>query len=105
MLVLSRRRGESIVLPDCDATITVLEIGGGRVLLGVSAPQHVEIHRQEVWERMQGEGHDLPTLEFPNSCAVPPDQASSTSTPYQLLSLPIQADTDVSSSSHASIST
>jgi carbon storage regulator len=53
MLVLSRRLDESLVLPNCDTTITILGISGGRVRLGVSAPRHVEVHRQEVWDRIQ----------------------------------------------------
>lgn len=38
MLVLSRKAGEQIVLPDCDVTICVLEIGKTKVRLGVTAP-------------------------------------------------------------------
>ncbi len=52
-LVLSRRLHESIVLPGCDATITILSVQGGEVRLGVNAPRHVEVHRQEVWDRIQ----------------------------------------------------
>lgn len=55
MLVLSRRPDESIVLPNCDATITVLSISGGQVRLGISAPRFVEVYRQEVWERIESE--------------------------------------------------
>jgi carbon storage regulator len=53
MLVLSRRPGESIVLPKCDATITILSVRGGQVRVGVHAPACVEIYRQEVYERIQ----------------------------------------------------
>ncbi len=55
MLVLSRRLNESIVLPNCDAKITVLSVHGDRVCLGVTAPRHVEVFRQEIWVRIQKE--------------------------------------------------
>ena len=48
MLVLSRRRGEQIVLPDCEVAITVLAVKGGQVRLGISAPPALAVHRQEV---------------------------------------------------------
>jgi carbon storage regulator len=52
MLVLSRRLGESIVLPECDLKITVLALSGGRVRLGIAGPPEVKIHREEVWRRL-----------------------------------------------------
>ena len=52
MLVLSRRLGESIVLPDCRATITVLAVHGSRIRLGVTAPPDISVHRMEVWMRV-----------------------------------------------------
>jgi len=48
MLVLSRMKNQSVVIND-DITITVLEIRGDRVRLGVVAPRDVSVHRQEVW--------------------------------------------------------
>jgi carbon storage regulator len=51
MLVLSRKVGERIVLPGCDLTITVVRVRGKQVRLGVSAPDDVAIHREEVWLR------------------------------------------------------
>ena len=55
MLVLSRRPGESIVLPDCRATVTVLGVDGNRVRLGITAPHDVCVHRSEVWARVSME--------------------------------------------------
>ena len=52
MLVLSRKLGESIVLPDCQATITVISVHGARVRLGVAAPRGLAVHRTEVWARV-----------------------------------------------------
>ncbi len=51
MLVLSRRRGERVVLPDLGVVLTVVEIETGRVRLGIEAPAAIEVHRQEVWDR------------------------------------------------------
>ena len=51
MLVLSRKRGESIVIGE-GITVTVLAVDGDRVKLGVVAPVEVPIHREEVYERI-----------------------------------------------------
>lgn len=51
MLVLSRKQHEQIVIND-NITVTVLEIGGGKVRLGIVAPQEVVVHRQEVYDRL-----------------------------------------------------
>jgi len=53
MLVLSRKRGEGIVIGD-GVTVTVLEVHGGRVKLGFNAPLEVPIHRAEVHQRIEG---------------------------------------------------
>ena len=52
MLVLSRKHGESIVV-DGTITITIVDIGRGRVQLGVDAPKHMPVHRQEVERRVR----------------------------------------------------
>ena len=52
MLVLARKKGEEIVLPDCDVTIRVLDIGKSKVRLGVVAPDGTMVHRMEVWQRI-----------------------------------------------------
>jgi carbon storage regulator len=49
MLVLTRRIGESLVIGD-DVVIRVLDVKGDVVRIGVDAPRHVQIHRQEVYE-------------------------------------------------------
>ena len=51
MLVLSRKQGERIMVDDC-VEITVVQVGGGKVRLGFCAPEHVAIHRQEIYERI-----------------------------------------------------
>ncbi len=52
MLVLSRKRGESIVIGG-SITVTVVEFRGDKVRLGISAPEEVPVHRQEVYEAIK----------------------------------------------------
>lgn len=54
MLVLSRRRGERIMI-GADIELTVVGIVGDKVRLGFQAPPHVAINRQEVHDRIQDE--------------------------------------------------
>ena len=54
MLVLSRYRDESIYIGD-DIVITVVDIRGDRVRIGVQAPPDVSVHRQEVYEAIKNE--------------------------------------------------
>ena len=56
MLVLSRRRDESIVIGE-DIVVTIVEVGRGRVRLGISAPSSVSIRREEVHYRILEEHH------------------------------------------------
>ena len=51
MLVLSRKAEESMFIGD-DIKITVLDIRGGQVRIGITAPQEIKIHREEVYERL-----------------------------------------------------
>jgi carbon storage regulator len=52
MLVLSRKKNESIVINN-DITIVVVEIRGDKVRLGVEAPKEVPVHRREVYDAIQ----------------------------------------------------
>ncbi len=52
MLVLSRKKNESIVIND-DITIVVVEIRGDKVRLGVEAPKDVPVHRKEVYDAIR----------------------------------------------------
>ncbi len=52
MLVLSRKKNESIVINN-DITIVVVDIRGDKVRLGVDAPKEVPVHRQEVFNAIQ----------------------------------------------------
>ncbi len=52
MLILSRKKNESIVIYD-NIRVTVVEIRGDKVRLGVEAPKEVSVHRQEVFEAIR----------------------------------------------------
>ncbi len=54
MLVLSRHRDESIIIGD-DIVITVVDVRGDKVRLGIDAPTDIPVHRQEVYEAIQRE--------------------------------------------------
>lgn len=54
MLVLSRHRDESIMIGD-DIVITIVDIRGDKVRLGIRAPQNIAVHRQEVYDAIQRE--------------------------------------------------
>lgn len=54
MLVLSRQRDESIIIGD-NIVITVVDIRGDKVRLGIAAPPEIPVHRQEVYEAIQRE--------------------------------------------------
>ena len=60
MLVLSRKKNESIVINN-DITIVVVEIRGDKVRLGVEAPKEVPVHRREVYEAIRRNDADNKT--------------------------------------------
>jgi carbon storage regulator len=53
MLVLSRKVGERILVPQCELEITVLAINGSCVRLGLSAPADIAVYREEVWDKVR----------------------------------------------------
>ena len=62
MLVLSRQRDQSIIIGD-DIVITVVDIRGDKVRLGIDAPQEIPVHRREVYEAIQRENLRASRLE------------------------------------------
>ncbi len=57
MLVLTRKAGEGIIIGD-DIKITVVELKGGGVRLGIEAPRDLKIHRQEVFDKIKQENKE-----------------------------------------------
>jgi carbon storage regulator len=74
MLVLSRKIGERIVLPETGVRIAVLGVKGKRVRLGIEAPREATVHREEVWQRIPGPAcptlEDIPTDEATCECST-----------------------------------
>jgi carbon storage regulator len=62
MLVLSRKKNETIIIDD-RIKITVIEIRGDKVRLGIEAPRDVPVHRSEVYELLQKTHHPEPGHE------------------------------------------
>jgi carbon storage regulator len=52
MLVLSRKIGERILVPDCGLAVTVVAVEGNRVRLGISAPAEITVYREEIWRQI-----------------------------------------------------
>lgn len=62
MLVLSRHRDECIIIGD-DIVITVVDIHGDKVRLGINAPVNIPVHRQEVYEAIQRENQQAAQMD------------------------------------------
>ena len=52
MLILSRRSSESIIVGD-EVTITILSVKGKQVRIGIDAPPHIGVHREEIYQKIQ----------------------------------------------------
>ena len=61
MLVLSRTRDESIIIGD-NVVVTIVDVRGDKVKLGIEAPQDVSVHRREVYEAIRRENQQAAKL-------------------------------------------
>ena len=57
MLVLSRKLGERVLVPQCSLSITVVAVEGNMIRLGFTAPSEVGVYREEIWQRIGSEDH------------------------------------------------
>lgn len=55
MLILTRKVGESVIIGNGEITVTVLGVKGNQVRIGVTAPKHIPVHREEIAERIRVE--------------------------------------------------
>jgi len=63
MLVLSRQRDESIIIGD-NIVVTVVDVRGDKVRLGIEAPREVSVHRREVYEAIQRENQQAAQIKL-----------------------------------------
>ena len=75
MLVLSRKKNESIVIND-DISIVVVEIRGDKVRLGIEAPKEVPVHRREVYDAIKRSLEDSMNSSPANNESIGPDAAA-----------------------------
>jgi len=54
MLILTRRVGETVMIGN-EVSITVLGVKGNQVRIGINAPKHIAVHREEIYERIKRE--------------------------------------------------
>lgn len=73
MLTISRRQGERILIGD-DIVVEIVEVSGGTVRVGITAPREQRIFREELWERVKEENEAAARADF-SAPAVPPDPA------------------------------
>ena len=80
MLILTRRMGENVMIGG-DVTVTVLEVKGNQVRIGINAPRNVAVHREEIYERIKrGQQVDFATTK-PIGTADSARNASATARP------------------------
>jgi len=75
MLVLSRQRDQSIIIGD-NIVVTVVDVRGDKVRLGIDAPTEIPVHRREVYEAIQRENLRASRLEAKDVDQLGEDQAT-----------------------------
>jgi len=80
MLVLSRKEGESVII-DGTVKLTIVNVGQGRVRIGIQAPPHVRIDREEVHIAKSEDVMHLPHTPTPDDTLIIPGPATDLHTP------------------------
>ncbi len=75
MLVLSRQRDQSIIIGD-NIVITIVDVRGDKVKLGIEAPREISVHRQEVYEAIQRENRQAALLKPEDVRLLDPNKGS-----------------------------
>lgn len=65
MLVFTRKKGESLVIGN-EIEVTILNIGSGGIKVGITAPRHISVHRQEVYEAIRRENMAASKSQIPS---------------------------------------
>lgn len=69
MLVLTRKRDESIMIGD-EIKFTVVDVRGDQVKLGIEAPRHIPVHREEIYREIQEENRRAALKDAPDLAAL-----------------------------------
>ena len=80
MLVLSRQRDESIMIGD-NIVVTIVDIRGDKVRLGINAPTEIPVHRQEIYEAIQRENQRASRVDPKDARALGPTVAPKSKMP------------------------
>lgn len=80
MLLLTRKLGENIRIGD-DVKITIVEVKGNHVKLGIDAPPSVKVHREEIYERIQQENRRAEALRAAAEAGGTPNGETGTARP------------------------
>lgn len=75
MLVLSRHRDESIMIGD-NVVVTIVDIRGDKVRLGIDAPKEIPVHRQEVYEAIRRENESAAKIQPEDTTNLRPHSPS-----------------------------
>jgi len=79
MLVLSRQRDETIMIGD-EVEITIVDIRGDKVRLGINAPRNIQVHRKEVYDAITRENEDASQMTL-DPASLPTSLQDLTPTP------------------------
>ncbi len=82
MLVLSRQRDETIMIGD-EVEITIVDIRGDKVRLGINAPRHIQVHRKEVYEAIKRENQQAAGLKPQDVPGAADTDASKSANPVE----------------------